>query len=129
MIYKVMPAKEALFLPLMIIPLLLLVLGVGFIFSLFNAFARDVGNGINIIMTFLLFITPVLYAKPRTGLLTYITRYNPLYYLISSARDIVLEGRISEPKGFMISALASVFLFIFFLFLFHLTESKVAERL
>lgn len=128
-IYRVMPAKGLILLPLMVVPLVLLVLGAGFIFSLFNAFAKDAGNGLNVIMTFLLFVTPILYVKPRTGILAHITKFNPLYYLISSARELALEGRISEPRGFIISAVAAVFISIFCLFMFHLTETRVTERL
>ncbi len=80
------------------------------------------------LMTFLMFLTPVLYAKPTTGILARITEYNPLYHLISMPRDLVLMGTVLEPKGFLISTVISVIILIVCLVAFHLTETRIAER-
>ena len=80
------------------------------------------------LMTFLMFLTPVLYAKPTTGILARITEYNPLYYLVSAPRDLVLMGTVPELKGFLISSVISVIILIICLIAFHLTETRIAER-
>jgi lipopolysaccharide transport system permease protein len=108
---------------------MLLTLGLGFIFSLLNGIVRDIGNILSILMTFLMFLTPILYAKPTTGILARITNYNPLYYLTSVPRELVLTGTISELKGFLISSAISIIIFIICLIVFHLTETRVAERI
>ena len=126
--YRIEPNINMLFVPLLVVPIMLLTLGVGFVLSLINGVVRDVGNIISTLVTFMMFLTPILYAKPSTGILAHITKYNPLYYLISSPRDLVLMGRIPEWKGFVISAIFSVVVFIVCLVAFHLTETRVAER-
>jgi lipopolysaccharide transport system permease protein len=90
---------------------------------------RDVGHVISILMTFLLFLTPILYAKPKMGILADLTRLNPVYYLIAGARDLVLAGRLSEPGGFAISVLFSMAAFALSLVIFHVTETRITERL
>lgn len=115
--------------PLMIIPIMLLTLGLGFILSLFNGVFRDVGNMIGVLMTFLLFLTPVLYVKPTTGILAQVTQYNPLYYLVSAPRDLVLMGKTSQWQGFVAASVLAVIIFLVCLILFHLTETRVAERI
>ena len=127
-VYGILPHKEIFLVPLVLIPILLFTIGLGFILSLFNAFVKDVGNGLSVIITFLMLLTPVLYAKPRTGFLMHLTRINPMYYFISGARDLVLEGSMSEPKGFLYSTIVSITLFSVCLFVFHLTETKITER-
>ncbi|MFX0198261.1 MAG: ABC transporter permease, partial [Candidatus Hodarchaeota archaeon] len=69
--YGIIPNKSILLVPILIIPILLLTLGLGFILSLLNAVMRDVGNMISLLITFLMFLTPVLYARPTTGILAY----------------------------------------------------------
>jgi lipopolysaccharide transport system permease protein len=127
--YRVTPNIAIVLIPIMIIPMMLLTLGLGFILSLLNGIVRDIGNMLSILMTFLMFLTPVLYAKPKTGLLALITYYNPLYYLVSSPRELVLMGTISEWQGFLISTIVSIVVFVACLLVFHLTETRVAERI
>jgi lipopolysaccharide transport system permease protein len=127
--YKIVPSTAILLIPLFMIPIMLLTLGLGFIFSLLNGIVRDIGNILSILMTFLMFLTPILYAKPSTGILARITNYNPLYYLTSVPRELVLTGTISEWKGFLISSAISIFIFVICLIVFHLTETRVAERI
>jgi lipopolysaccharide transport system permease protein len=127
--YRILPSRGAFLIPLVIIPLMLFTIGIGLILAIFNAIMRDVGTSLSMAITFLMFLTPVLYPKPKIGFLSNITKYNPLYYMISAGRDVIFTGTISEPKGFIISVLASLFTFIICLRLFHLTETKITERI
>ena len=127
--YRMSPTIHILFLPFLVLPVLLFTFGIGFILSLLNGIVRDVGNALSTLITFLMFLTPVLYAKPATGLLASLTKYNPLYYLISAPRDLVLLGESTEWRGFLIASLISLIVFILCLMTFHLTETRVTERI
>jgi lipopolysaccharide transport system permease protein len=127
--YHKTPGASILLVPLFILPIVMLTLGLGFILSLLNGIMRDTGSMISLMMTFLMFLTPILYVKPASGLLATITTYNPLYYLISSVRELILAGTIAEPLGFIISAGISIVIFTISLIIFHLTETRVAERI
>lgn len=126
--YHKNPQPETLLAPLAVMPLWFLTLGLGFILALLNGVMRDIGNALSMVMTFLMFLTPVLYAKPDSGILQKITHYNPLYYLIGAPRDLILHGALSEPKGFFFSALFAAAVFTFCLVTFHLTETRITER-
>ena len=126
--YRIAPSTAILWVPIIIIPTMLLTLGLGFILSLLNGVMRDIGNMLSMLMTFLMFLTPVLYAKPTTGMLARITEYNPLYYLVSAPRGLVLMGTVPELKGFLISSVISVIILIVCLIGFHLAETRIAER-
>ncbi|MFH1776934.1 MAG: ABC transporter permease [Candidatus Omnitrophota bacterium] len=130
--YRIRPSIAILILPLLIIPMMLLSIGLGFIVSLLNGVIRDLGTMLPILLTFFMFLTPVLYAKPTTGMLCYITNYNILYYLVSVPRNILLTGVVnsnSDWNGFFISAIISFVVFVICLVIFHLTETRVAERI
>jgi lipopolysaccharide transport system permease protein len=127
--YGIKPNIAILLIPITIIPMMLLTLGLGFILSLLNGIMRDIEKIIAVLMTFLMFLTPVLYAKPTTGILATVTKYNPLYYLVSVPRKLILNGTISEWKGFLIASIASFIIFMTCLIVFHLTETRVAERI
>ncbi|MGA1840022.1 MAG: ABC transporter permease [bacterium] len=127
--YGIKPNIRILLVPLLIIPVMLLTFGIGFILSLINGVMRDVGNALSTLITFLMFITPVLYSKPTTGILAKMTNYNLLHYLISTPRDLILTGKAPEWKGFSISCIISCIVFVLCLVTFHLTETRVAERI
>ena len=111
------------------IPIILLTLGLGLILSLLNSVVRDISNALSVFMTFLMFLTPVLYAKPKIGILIPITKVNPLYYLISMPREFILKGTMSEWKSYLVSAVITFFVFLAGLVVFHLTETRITERI
>lgn len=128
-VYDISPSLKILSFPFFMIPIILLALGLGFILSLLNSIVRDVGNSLSVFMTFLMFLTPVLYAKPKIGILMPITKFNPLYYLISMPRELILKGAMEELEGYLISVGISVLVFIIGLVVFHLTETRITERI
>ena len=127
-IYQTKPSAGIFLAPLVIVPVILLTLGLGFIMALLNAIVRDTGSLLSIGMMLLMYLTPVLYAKPSTGLLAAATQLNPMYYFISAGRDLILTGTVHELKGFIISSILSLVIFVIGLLIFHLTETRIAER-
>jgi lipopolysaccharide transport system permease protein len=128
-VYRTVPNKGTFLIPLVLIPLILFSLGLSFIISILNAAIRDTGNLLSISMTLFMYATPVLYARPKTGILSLITRYNPMYYFISAGRDLILTGKIIELKGFLCTSSLSLIIFTLALLFFHLTETRIAERI
>jgi lipopolysaccharide transport system permease protein len=128
-VYQVSPSIKILFFPFFMIPIIFLTLGLGFILSLSNSVVRDISSALSVFMTFLMFLTPVLYAKPKIGALAPLTKFNPIYYLISIPRELILKGTISEWKGYLLSVGFSFIVFGVGLVLFHLTETRITERI
>ncbi|MBI2868960.1 MAG: ABC transporter permease [Chloroflexi bacterium] len=128
-LYRAAPPVTALLVPLAMIPLLLMTVGLGLLLALLNVIIRDVGFGISVLVTFLMFLTPVLYVKPALGVIADVTRYNPLYYLVAVPRDLLIGAGELEIRGFAWSALLAVAVFIGSWMIFKLTEMRLAERL
>jgi lipopolysaccharide transport system permease protein len=126
--YRFVPSAAMVLIPLLVIPLALFTLGLGFILSLLNGILRDIGNMLSVLVTFLLFLTPILYAKPTAGVFSIVTTYNPLYYLVVVPRDLALTGTTSAWSGFALACALAAGIFLLCLIVFHLTETRVAER-
>jgi lipopolysaccharide transport system permease protein len=128
--YGILPSLVILLVPLFIIPLLLLTFGIGLMLSILNAVVRDFGTLLSIGMTFLLFLTPILYVRPQTGILALISAYNPLYYLVSVPRDLILGISVTTAGwfGLLFSTVLSVIIFVACLVAFHQAEARIAER-
>lgn len=126
--YRITPHIEILLLPMIILPLLLMTLGFGFILSILNGVLKDVSTLLPMLMTFLMFLTPVLYPKPLQGLLMHVGQYNPMYYFITAARELAFEGQVSNVLGLVFCSIVAFVIFVICIKIFHLTETKITER-
>lgn len=129
LIYGLPPSARIILLPFLLAPLVFMTLGLGLIFSILNGIMRDVAKLVSVILTFVLFLTPVLYAKPGHGLLATVTRFNPLYYLVCFPRNYILLDDWSDLHGYLGWSLLAIVVFFFFLLVFHLAETRVTERI
>ena len=127
--YRIPPSFNVVFLPLFIIPLVLLTLGLSFLFAVLNGIMRDIGTMLLVTLPFLMFITPIFYARPVGGLLASVTRFNLLYYLICVPRNMILSGTMHELGAYAAACAAAIFLFGLSLYIFHLAETRVTERI
>lgn len=127
-IYGIVPAWTAVLLPLAAIPVFLLTLGMGFFLALLTGIFRDTVHVVVLFTTFLLFLVPVLYPIPDSGLFAAVNAFNPLSHLIVGFRDLVFLGKLSSPAGYFGSCLFSLVVFLFFWRFFQIVEPKIAER-
>lgn len=99
----------AIFLPLVLLPLIVLTLGIAWGLASLGVFLRDVAQPIGLIMTVLLFASPVFY--PLTALPEFIRPWlmlNPLTFVIEQARAVLIFGQLPNWTGLAIYSLASV---------------------
>jgi lipopolysaccharide transport system permease protein len=129
-IFGVVPSWQIIFLPLVILPLFFLAASIGLIVSMIEVVAIDIDRVITVLMGLLLWITPVIYSKDvDSQVAQLLIKWNPLTYLVCSARDIVIYGRLYEPTGYFICAGASLVLFLIAWRLFYVSENKIIERM
>ena len=114
--------------PLVILPLAIFALSLGAVLAVFNSIMRDISRFLPLFLNFAMFLTPVLYAKPTQGLLQKVTHLNPMYYFVAAARDLVLKGTIEEVTCFVVTFIFSILFSFICLLVFHLTETRIAER-
>lgn len=91
-----------LFLPLILLPLLILTLGVAWILSALGVFIRDIGQTVTILTSVLMFLSPVFY--PLSAIPEEFRGWmliNPLTFLIEQIRDIIIWGQLPDFVGLL----------------------------
>jgi lipopolysaccharide transport system permease protein len=125
--YQYLPPAGVVLFPIVLLPLVVLTLGAGLVLSLMNAIFRDTAQAVGVLMTFLMFLTPVLY--PARGAREFLFRLNPLTALIEAPRDLLIYGTLKHPTDFLIASILSLVVFLCAWRVFHLVETKVPERI
>ena len=96
------------FIPLVMLPLVILTTGLAWMLASIGAFLRDVGQTIAIITTVLMFLSPVFY--PVTAVPERFRPFimaNPLTFIIEQAREVLIWGHMPNWLGLSIYTLAA----------------------
>lgn len=108
-IFLGVPHWTAVFLPIIIAPLIILTLGLSWILASLGVFLRDVGQTVGIITTVMLFLSPVFF--PLSALpekFQPILMANPLTFIIEQSRNVLVEGYMPDLQGLLIYFIGSI---------------------
>lgn len=86
--------------PVALIHLILLGTLVGVLLAPIGVLYQDVSKSLNMIMSFWLLLTPVIYPVPTEGLFGVLVAWNPVTPLLSTIRELATVGVVSNPVGF-----------------------------
>ena len=125
--YRVVPHWTIVLMPLVAIPVSLLLLGWGFLLSIGNVLYRDVGRFTYLVLTFWMFLTPVLYPARIDRPLLNVA--NPISPFIIAAADLAAVGHLTQPVNFLIGCSVALASLIVGWLLFGLIEPYVIERI
>jgi lipopolysaccharide transport system permease protein len=103
----------AIYLPLLLVPQILMTLGLSYLLAATGAFLRDLAQVMGFLLTLWFFLTPICY--PESALppaLAPILGNNPLFWLVRGYRAILLEGSPPEWKPLVLLWAISIVLFI-----------------
>ena len=131
LLFGVVPSVGILLFPLAAIPLFFLGAGLGLIVSVISVVASDLTNLINISLGFVFYAIPIVYQvdKINDPVLKTIVELNPLSYLVTGARDLIVDGVVHFPDRYLAVAVASFIFFMLSWRLFFVSEDKVIERM
>jgi lipopolysaccharide transport system permease protein len=128
--FSVIPSWKIFFFPLVALPLFFLGAAIGLIFAMISIVAIDINRIVELGMGFLMYLTPVIYSGSiKNAYVQEIIKWNPLTYLVCSARDIIIYGRLYDPGGYFLCAALSLLLFMISWRLFFISENKIIERM
>ena len=93
------PQWSMLLFPLVIIPTALFCLGLAYFTAAVGVFVQDLGHFVGILITFVMFLSPVFY--PLQAVPDHIKPYlylNPLAIMIECFRDVLVLGLVPDPE-------------------------------
>jgi lipopolysaccharide transport system permease protein len=112
-----MPTWEALWLPVVLLPLLLLGIGLAWLLGALGVYFRDVQNAMTFVSTALFYISGIFYSASSAGAGTKarvaldVLRWNPIFVAIDLSRDVTLWGRAPNmaDMAYLYGVCAAVF--------------------
>lgn len=119
-----------LLLPVVILPLLLLIMGLSWLLASVGVFVRDIGQFIGMMLTTLLFLSPIFY--PASALPESVRSYlflNPLTFIIEQTRAVILFGQLPDWHGLVIYYAVAALVAWAGLFWFEKTRKGFADVL
>ena len=125
-----LPPLTAIYLPLVIAPLLVLSLGVAFVLASLGVFLRDIAHTMGLLASVLLFLSPIFFPLERMPA-SYqpLLLANPLTFIIQQARDVLIWGRQPDLAGLATYALVSLALLLAGFAWFQKTRKGFADVL
>ena len=87
----------AIFLPLVVLPLVIFTMGLSWFLASTGVYLRDVGQTVGIFTSVLMFLSPIFYpisALPED--LRPLLLLNPLSFIIEEARNVLVWGRVPD---------------------------------
>lgn len=99
----------ALWLPVVLTPFVLVLLGFSLFLASLGVYVRDVGHIMGMIITVCLFLSPVFYpVSALPGPMQIVLYLNPLTFIIEQVRDVLLNGHMPNLAGLAAYGLLAV---------------------
>lgn len=90
---------------------------------------KDIGKIISFGMQFLMYITPVVYAIPKTGIMKTLMSWNPITPIVLTARDLVVGFPPEHLTYFLVVLATCVPLLFIGLIIYRISIPIIVERL
>lgn len=128
--FGVVPSWKIIFFPLVALPLFFVGAAIGLVVSIISVVSIDIDRAVTMGMGLLMWLTPVVYStKVPNQVVQTLISFNPLTYLVCSARDIVIYGTLYRPSLYFLCAGAAAAVFLLSWRLFYVSEDKIIERM
>ncbi len=115
--------------PLGLISLVMIGTAIGLLLTPVGVLYTDIGKGLPLLMQFLMYLTPVIFPMPKTGIAAAIYSVNPLTPIILTARDWLTGLPTGYLSGFIIVNILAIILLIAVWILFRLALPILIERM
>ena len=106
--YSVPVGWSALLAPLALVQLVLFGTFIGLLLAPLGVLYQDVAQGLTVFTGIWLFLTPVVYPQPSTGVFAAIVRSNPVTPLLVTTRELATTGTVSDPARFFAVAAVTI---------------------
>jgi len=127
--FKIVPPPTAVFFPLGVLALIIVGFMIGVLLTPLGLLYNDISQTIPIAAMFLMFLTPVLYPPPTSGLAGAITKWNPLTPLVMATRDWLTVGKATDLFNFSIVSISTCILLFLGWVIYRLALPHVISRI
>jgi lipopolysaccharide transport system permease protein len=116
------------FIPVIIIPFILVILGLSWFLSAFGVYLRDIVQIMPLVTQILMFLSPVLYPIENVPKkFVWLIMLNPLSFIVDQLRGVMIDGLIPNFHGLAIYSVISISLCYLGLKLFRALRPGFAD--
>jgi len=126
--YGFVPSWSSLLIPFVLVSVLLMALGAGFFMAIINLVLRDMGNVISMILTFGMFLAPIVYPPPVSEPFNMVNYLNPFSPLLIATQNLLAGQELMQPQLLAVMFAVSLGIFLLGWRMFHITMPRIAER-
>jgi len=127
-IFKVIPSITIVyFIPILILTIITFV-SLGIIISPIGVLYNDIGKALPLFMQVLMYITPVVYIVPQSGIMKFFMNINPLSYVILNLRNSITGGSI-DILFIVILTLVAMFITVIAMIVYRVAMPIITERM
>ncbi len=124
------PHWQAIFVPVLMVPVMLTALGVSWFLSALGVFLRDIQHAVELAITVLMFLTPVFYQLDRVPEKYRIyLEWNPVAQVMEAGRHAAVDGTQPDWSHFAIALCASLVIATFGFGVFSKAKRAFADVL
>jgi lipopolysaccharide transport system permease protein len=117
-----------LWLPILLVPQLLIAIGAGWLLASLGVFLRDIVQGVSLVLMAWMYLTPIIYPESIVpARFSRVIQLNPLTPLIRNYRRIFLENQHPEWSGLLYCSVVALLVFLFGYWWFARTRKNFAD--
>ena len=124
-----LPGASLLLAPLGVVALILLGFAIGLLLTPLGLLYQDVARGLNLVVMFWFFLTPVIYPPPASGSAWSLLSLNPVAALLDATRKWLTSGPASVPRDFVFVVTLAIPTLLIAWFFQRLARPHVVARL
>lgn len=126
-IYYQVPLSGLIYYPIILFFFIIFSLGVSLVLSTIGVYVNDLNNVWNVLTRILWFATPIFYTINESNPLYKLQLFNPIYYFISIARDLMIYNKVPDSFTLLCAMIFSVLSLLIGLIVFRKYQNKFAE--
>lgn len=128
-IYGIKPGSGILLFPFILLVITIFSFCIGLLFTPIGLIYTDISKLLNTAVSFIMYITPVVYAVPRQGLFKKLFQVNPLTYMFNDARNSLIDLPFNNTAFLIAAAVISFFVMLVGLVVFRKSMPIVIEKI
>jgi lipopolysaccharide transport system permease protein len=127
--FGVNPGINLLYFPLYLVIIMFFSFSLGLLITPIGLIYTDIAKIINTGISFLMYLTPVVYAMPKGGFFALLFKFNPLTYIINDARNSITNQPIESLPLNLIFLFFSLIILMIGLVIFRKSMPIIIEKI
>ncbi len=129
LLYGIKPGEVILFFPFVLCVIILFSFSIGLILAPIGLIYTDVGKLLTTAASFIMYITPVVYAVPKQGLFKKLFEFNPLTYMFNDARNSLINLPLDHALYLTVTTAVSFVIMLTGLVIFRKSMPIIIEKI